>query len=87
MGLVNSDTQPSKQGPYRRYYHLTDDGLELLKHFIERNILVFTMPAVEERIHSITSSEENDYENGIPDGASNAILPDHPGHTDALHVS
>jgi len=56
MGLVDSDTQPSRQGPYRRYYRLTDDGIDLLKRFIERNILVFTAPAVAERIHTITSS-------------------------------
>lgn len=56
MGLVDSDTQPSRQGPYRRYFCLTDSGLVLLKRFIERNILVFAVPAVAERIHSITSS-------------------------------
>jgi len=56
MGLVDSDTQPSRQGPYRRYYRLTDEGLDLLKRFIERNILVFAAPAVAERIQSITSS-------------------------------
>lgn len=56
MGLVDSDTLPSKQGPYRRYYRITDDGLDLLKRFIERNILIFAAPAVAERIHSITSS-------------------------------
>ena len=55
MGLVDSDTQPSKQGPYRRYYRLTDSGLNLLKRFIERNVLVFSVPAVAERIHSIVS--------------------------------
>lgn len=56
MGLVDSDTQPSKQGPYRRYYRLTDDGFSRSKCFIERNILVFALPAVAERIHLITSS-------------------------------
>lgn len=56
MGLVDSDTQPSRQGPYRRYYRLTDNGLALLKRFIERNILVFAAPTVADRIHSIISS-------------------------------
>ncbi len=56
MGLVDSDTQPSKQGPYRRYYRLTEDGLDLLKRFIQRNILIFAAPDVAERIRAITSS-------------------------------
>ncbi|MGD0706942.1 MAG: PadR family transcriptional regulator [Anaerolineaceae bacterium] len=65
MGLTDSDTQPSKQGPYRRYYHLTDKGRLLLKRFIERNILIFSVPAVAARIHancSEPSLEENNHE-------------------------
>jgi PadR family transcriptional regulator PadR len=55
MGLTDSDTQPSKQGPYRRYYRLTDKGRLLLKRFIERNILLFSTPTVAGRIHAICS--------------------------------
>ena len=65
MGLTDSDTQPSRQGPYRRYYRLTDKGHLLLKRFIERNILLFSVPAVAARIHSICSEpslEENNHE-------------------------
>lgn len=56
MGLVDSDTHPSRQGPYRRYYRLTDVGLDLLKRFIDRNILVLTAPAVAQRIHVVIAS-------------------------------
>ncbi|HTX79991.1 MAG TPA: PadR family transcriptional regulator [Longilinea sp.] len=60
MGLTDSDTQPSKQGPYRRYYRLTDKGHRLLKRFIERNILIFSVPAVADRIHSICSDHSQE---------------------------
>ncbi len=53
VGLVTSDTQPSSQGPSRRYYRLTDKGLHLLKQFITRNILVFEKDAVASRISAI----------------------------------
>lgn len=52
MEIVASETQPSKQGPYRRYYHLTDKGLRLLRRFVEGNIHVFASPAVASRIAS-----------------------------------
>ncbi len=55
MEIVASETQPSKQGPYRRYYHLTDKGLRLLQRFVERNIRVFESPAVASRIASLCS--------------------------------
>lgn len=55
VGLVSSETQPSNQGPYRRYYRLTDKGFQLLKRFIERNIRVFETKAIAERIASICS--------------------------------
>jgi PadR family transcriptional regulator PadR len=46
MGLVESTWQPSDVGPRRRYYHLTELGIELLRRFARRNILVFREPAV-----------------------------------------
>jgi DNA-binding PadR family transcriptional regulator len=46
MGLVESTWQPSDVGPRRRYYHLTELGPELLKRFVERNVLIFQQPAV-----------------------------------------
>ncbi len=53
VGLVSSETQPSTQGPSRRYYRLTDKGFKLLKQFITRNILVFEKDAVASRISAI----------------------------------
>ncbi len=53
VGLVSSETQPSTQGPQRRYYHLTEQGFRLLKRFTERNIRVFEIGAVAKRITSI----------------------------------
>ncbi len=53
VGLVSSETQPSSQGPARRYYRLTQKGFRLLRRFIERNIRVFEMDAVASRIASV----------------------------------
>lgn len=61
MGLVVSQAGESKVGPPRKYYRLTETGRELLRRFIERNILVFEHPAVAERIHKIV---QNGGENG-----------------------
>jgi PadR family transcriptional regulator PadR len=55
LGIVTSQTQPSRQGPYRRYYTLTDQGRRLLERFIQRNILIFETPAVADRIRSVSS--------------------------------
>jgi DNA-binding PadR family transcriptional regulator len=55
VGIVTSETQPSAQGPVRRYYHLTDTGRELLKRFTERNIRVFETPQVAARITALCS--------------------------------
>jgi len=46
MGLVESTWQPSDVGPRRRYYHLTRLGTELLRRFVQRNVLIFQDPAV-----------------------------------------
>jgi DNA-binding PadR family transcriptional regulator len=62
VGIVDSETQPSSQGPARRYYHLTDTGRELLRRFTERNIRVFEAPQVAARIEAIgskISTEDN----------------------------
>ena len=47
MGLVGSTWQPSDVGPRRRYYHLTELGTELLKRFVQRNVLLFEQPVNE----------------------------------------
>ena len=53
MGLVASQLQESKVGPSRKYYRLTALGVELLRRFCERNILIFQSPPVAERIQHI----------------------------------
>ena len=53
IGIVKSTYQQSDSGPQRRYYSLTDKGLSLLKEFIKRNILVFELPSVAERIQTV----------------------------------
>ncbi len=55
VGLVASETQPSSQGPYRRYYRLTEKGLRLLQDFTRRNIRVFATPQVAARLEAITA--------------------------------
>ena len=44
-GLIDSEAQESPSGPARKYYSLTPLGTELLKQFIERNLLVFQSEA------------------------------------------
>ncbi len=53
IGIVASETRPSSQGPDRRYYRLTDSGIQLLQQFTERNIRVFETPQVAKRIHAV----------------------------------
>jgi PadR family transcriptional regulator PadR len=61
MGLVISQLQESKVGPQRKYYHLTGTGLELLRRFSERNILIFQSPPVAERIqHVLQNGDQNE---------------------------
>lgn len=50
MGLVESTWQRSELGPRRRYYQLTELGLELLRRFVQRNILIFQEPPVARRL-------------------------------------
>ncbi len=53
IGVVNSELQPSNQGPARRYYSLTGQGQELLRCFVERNILLFRDEEVEQRVEKV----------------------------------
>jgi PadR family transcriptional regulator PadR len=53
MDLVASTWQPSDVGPRRRYYQLTTLGLELLKRFTERNVLLFQEPDVAARLTNL----------------------------------
>ena len=58
-GIVGSEMSPSETGPSRRYFFLTQLGLELLNRFINRNILVFEQPEVAELIQKTLSSNGN----------------------------
>lgn len=59
MGLVSSRGAESNLGPPRKYYSLTGSGRELLRRFIERNILIFQHPAVAERIQHVLDGGNN----------------------------
>jgi len=41
VGIVDFETGEGNKGPERKYYFLTELGLELLNSFIERNINLF----------------------------------------------
>ncbi|HKK61923.1 MAG TPA: PadR family transcriptional regulator [Bacteroidales bacterium] len=41
VGVVDFETGEGNKGPERKYYYLTEVGLELLNSFIERNINLF----------------------------------------------
>jgi PadR family transcriptional regulator PadR len=56
-GIVKSELQQSNTGPQRRYYNLTQKGLSLLTEFTQRNIQVFSVPPVEERISNILHNQ------------------------------
>jgi PadR family transcriptional regulator PadR len=59
MGLVVSERVESQLGPPRKYYRLTEDGRELLRRFIQRNILIFQQPAVAARIQNVINGGNN----------------------------
>ena len=62
MGLVESTWQPSEVGPRRRYYHLTELGTELLRRFVQRNLLVFQEPAVAGRLDELLGHESGGFD-------------------------
>ncbi|MFN8595923.1 MAG: PadR family transcriptional regulator [Anaerolineae bacterium] len=56
LGVVNSELRQSAVGPQRRYYQLTETGLELLRQFIQRNILVFEQPEIAARLQAVVNA-------------------------------
>jgi PadR family transcriptional regulator PadR len=50
MALVESTWHRSDLGPRRRYYRPTPLGIQLLRRFVHRNILIFQEPAVASRL-------------------------------------
>lgn len=53
LSLVESQMEASSEGPARRYYTLTEDGMTVLREFIRRNILVFSSVRLEQEIHEV----------------------------------
>jgi DNA-binding PadR family transcriptional regulator len=53
MKIVSSYWEESPQGPPRKYYRLAESGEELLKRFIQRNILLFQDESVEKRVRAV----------------------------------
>ena len=54
IGVVNFESGIGNKGPERKYYFLTELGLELLNNFIERNINLF----FNTRIKNLINTEE-----------------------------
>jgi DNA-binding PadR family transcriptional regulator len=54
IGVVDFETGEGNKGPERKYYYLTELGLELLNSFIERNINLF----FSEQIKNLIISED-----------------------------
>ena len=53
MKIVSVYWEESPQGPARKYYRLTDLGDELLKRFIQRNILLFQDESVATQVRAV----------------------------------
>ena len=53
LGIVASSWRDSEIGPKRRYYRLTTTGIEMLRKFIQRNILLFQTEDVSKLIHGV----------------------------------
>jgi DNA-binding PadR family transcriptional regulator len=59
LEIVKSELRQSDTGPQRRYYSLTEKGLGLLAKFIQRNILVFELLPVAERLQAVLDSAKS----------------------------
>ena len=59
LEIVKRELRQSDSGPQRRYYSLTDKGLGLLAKFIQRNILVFELLPVAERLQAVLDSAKS----------------------------
>jgi PadR family transcriptional regulator PadR len=57
IGVVASQLCPSPSGPARRYYSLTPAGRDLLRRFIQRNVLVFQAEDVAGEMKNVLESE------------------------------
>ena len=71
IGLVESAWQPSEVGPRRRYYHLTELGIELLRRFVRRNLLIFQDPAIASSLTNLSNPLAQ--QRGISDSSEDSI--------------
>lgn len=51
LGVVNFESGKGNKGPERKYYYLTDLGLQLLDQFIERNISLFFNESIKQLLN------------------------------------
>jgi PadR family transcriptional regulator len=59
LGIVASSWHDSEVGPQRRYYRLSPIGLEMLRTFLRRNILLFQTEEVSKRIRAVVDGAAN----------------------------
>lgn len=57
IGLVESTWRSSEVGPRRRYYHLTGLGTELLRRFVQRNLLIFQDPDIADCLTDLSNPQ------------------------------
>ena len=62
MAIVESSWRASDSGPDRRYYRLTPRGRDLLKTFLERNILLFQSPEIARLIQTVVGADRRSKE-------------------------
>jgi PadR family transcriptional regulator PadR len=53
MGILSSKIESSGVGPDRRYYHLTGMGTDLLRNFVNRNLMIFQTPEFNQQIENL----------------------------------
>lgn len=59
-GLVASEKRVSDRGPARRYFWLTPRGRDLLRRFVERNVLLFQDPHIVAALERATKLPETE---------------------------
>jgi PadR family transcriptional regulator PadR len=57
-GFVDSEWRASDVGPRRRYYCLSELGIEILRRFVRRNILLFQEPHIAERLARLADNKK-----------------------------
>jgi PadR family transcriptional regulator, regulatory protein PadR len=60
LGMVRSEMKGSSIGPSRRYYSLTQLGVQMLADFIRRNIRIFEDPQIVYRMQVVMNRAEGE---------------------------